>query len=400
MVELTAINKQFLCVLPTLSSSGHSLYDPPLPTLPFDLVAEILCRLPVKLLLQLRCFCKSWNSLITDHKFAKKHLSLSTTRCLHCVSYTGFPYLYVLKSYPLGPVLNNLTTNITEYEYSPYNIHGDHPRLCVDCFVGSCNGILCFTAGIYKISVILWNPSIRKIKEFPLFQKPNWSFTHMAFGFGYDSFNDNYKVVVVLQGLIQDSSGNIACKTEVKVHTSITNCWKNIQEFTFGSILPEQSGKFVSDTINWLAVIDFDGRSPRFIISFDLEKESYQKVLLPDSGGVNVCNFLALFVLRDCLCVTYGDSDFDSVLKDVWIMKEYGNKDSWTKLFTLSCRVDRGVSHISAKPVYLFEDDQVLLKLTGAFNSFVYDSRSGTLKSSDFQNILGVSVESLISPCS
>jgi F-box interacting protein len=222
----------------------------------------------------------------------------------------------------------------------------------------------------------------------------------MSFGFGYDCFNDNYKVVVVLQGLIQDSSGNFACKTEVKVHTSITNCWKNIQEFAFGSILPEQLGKFVSDTINWLAVIDFDRRSPRFIVSFDLEKECYQKVLLPDSGGVNVCNFLDLFVLRDCLCVTYGDSDFDWVLKDVWIMKEYGNKHSWTKLFTLSSSVDRCVSNISAKPVYLFEDDQVLLKLTGAVNSFVYHSRSGTFESSDFQNILGVSIESLISPCS
>ena len=154
MEELTAINKQPLCVLPSLRSYGHSLYAPPLPTLPFDLVAESLCRLPVKLLLQLQCLCKSWNSLITDHKFVKKHLSLSTTRCLHCVSFTGFPYLYVLKSYPLGPVLNNLTTNITEYEYSPYNFHGDHPRLRVNCFVGSCNGILCFT-DVYKNSHIM-----------------------------------------------------------------------------------------------------------------------------------------------------------------------------------------------------------------------------------------------------
>ncbi|MCI54852.1 F-box/kelch-repeat protein, partial [Trifolium medium] len=50
---------------------------PALPTLPFDLVSEILCRLPVKLLLQLRCLCKSLNSLISDPKFAKKHLRLS-----------------------------------------------------------------------------------------------------------------------------------------------------------------------------------------------------------------------------------------------------------------------------------------------------------------------------------
>ncbi|PNX63542.1 F-box/kelch-repeat protein, partial [Trifolium pratense] len=57
-----------------------------LPTLPFDLIPEILSRLPVKILLQFGCVCKSWKSLISDPKFAKKHLSHSTTHSLHCLS--------------------------------------------------------------------------------------------------------------------------------------------------------------------------------------------------------------------------------------------------------------------------------------------------------------------------
>lgn len=67
----------------TLTSS-----PPPLPTLTFDLIEEILCMLPVKLLLQLRCLCKSFNSLISDPKFSKKHLRLSTTRHNLMVTYT------------------------------------------------------------------------------------------------------------------------------------------------------------------------------------------------------------------------------------------------------------------------------------------------------------------------
>jgi len=48
--------------------------------LPFDLVTKILCWLPVKHLLQLRCVCKSWNSLISnDSNFARKHLRFSTS---------------------------------------------------------------------------------------------------------------------------------------------------------------------------------------------------------------------------------------------------------------------------------------------------------------------------------
>ncbi|KAK2406996.1 F-box/kelch-repeat protein [Trifolium repens] len=77
MIEGTSvINNQ---LSPSLASVDH---------IPFDLVEEILCRLPVKFLLQLRCVCKSWNSLISHHKFAKKHLSMSTTRRLHIISYS------------------------------------------------------------------------------------------------------------------------------------------------------------------------------------------------------------------------------------------------------------------------------------------------------------------------
>ncbi|KEH32798.1 putative F-box domain-containing protein [Medicago truncatula] len=45
-----------------------------IPTLPFKLVEEILLRLPVKQLFRLKRVCKSWNSLISNHNFAKKHI--------------------------------------------------------------------------------------------------------------------------------------------------------------------------------------------------------------------------------------------------------------------------------------------------------------------------------------
>lgn len=82
--EITAVNNQ-LSVVTLISPPPPSCDAQTLPTLPFDLIAEILCRLPVKLLLQLRCVCKFWNYLISHPKFAKKHLSMSTTRWIHFV---------------------------------------------------------------------------------------------------------------------------------------------------------------------------------------------------------------------------------------------------------------------------------------------------------------------------
>jgi F-box interacting protein len=135
--------------------------------------------------------------------------------------------------------------------------------------------------------------------------------------------------------------------------------------------------------------------SPRFIVSFDLANESYQKIL-PRIGGEDMCDLWSIGVLRDCLCVTSGD--------DVWIMEEYGNKESWTKLFTVPYMREPAKYHVTIIPIYIFEDDQVILKFNPdhEFNVSLYDSKSGTLKPTNFGDFYfpEVCVESLISPYS
>jgi len=310
----TRKTKLFFFPIGTLTSS-LSLYTLPLQLLPFELVEEILSRLPVKLLLQLRCACKSWNSLISDPKFAKKHLSLSTTHNLHCISYFN---KYIIKSYPLDSIFTNIITTNTAQPYLPFS-HSAY-------FVGSCNGILCL-ADEYSNSIIvrLWNPSIRKEKEFPPLQKPKKErHLMMMYGFGYDPVVDNYKVLVVLRAF-DYNTGNFVDKDKVKVHTLGTSSWENISNFPF--VFPlHHSGQYLSGTINWLAFED-ERKGKFFVVSLDLGSESYQKVLLPDDGEVDAY-IPHLTVLKDCLCMLSGD--------DVWVMKEYRNKESWTKLLTIS----------------------------------------------------------------
>jgi hypothetical protein len=151
----------------TLSSS----YTPLLPILPFDLVQEILCRLPVKLLLQLRCVCKSWNSLISDGKFADKHLSMSkASQDLHhiIISTPSDSFDTLLWDSPIPSVFSALSTSsaITQTQLDCpdvlNNVHVSDLRVC------SCDGILCFT--IEDHFPLLWNPSIRRFNTFPPFE--------------------------------------------------------------------------------------------------------------------------------------------------------------------------------------------------------------------------------------
>lgn len=152
----------------------------------------------------------------------------------------------------------------------------------------------------------------------------------------------------------------------------------------------------MSGTINWLFSKKIkSGRvCPCFIVSFDLAKETFQKISPPSIGGVDVCDLSSLGVLRDCLCVTSGD--------DIWIMKEYAKQESWTKLLTIPYKPEPTNSHVRAKAVYIFEDGQVLLKFIGGVDKclILYDIKRGTLKSTDFRKVPEVCVESLISPCS
>jgi len=179
----------------TFTCNRHA---PTLSALRFELIEEILCRLPAKLLLQFRCVCKSWNSLISNPNFAEKHLRMLTTHRIHTLSFSNLSRKFVLTSYQLHSVFTNVTTNATQLEYPPNNYDEQYPRNNLHYIVGSCDDILCL-ADKYRNFILLWNPSTRKFKEFSPYQRPQTvTMVLMTHDFGYDHVTDNYKVVVVL----------------------------------------------------------------------------------------------------------------------------------------------------------------------------------------------------------
>ncbi|XP_039688407.1 F-box/kelch-repeat protein At3g23880 [Medicago truncatula] len=288
-------------------TAGTITSPPPLPTLPFDVFPEFLGRLPIKLLVQLRCLCKFFYSLIADPTFAKKHLQLSTKR--HHLMITSWNNLAELVEY-VSPIPSVLSTSIvvTHTQLYPPNT-------------------LTIRAGSY----LLWNPSIRKYTLLPPLENHIWT----SLSFGYDHFIDNYKVVVV------------SSEKEVFFNTLGADYWKRIEGIPHYYDICGV-GIFVSDTVNWLAI---DESSSYFIlISLDFE-ESYQQLLLPESEN----DSWTLSAARDCLCVSRTSDTF----MNIWIMKEYGNQESWTKLYIVPNLQDWGF--IAYKDLYISEDDKLLM---------------------------------------
>jgi len=389
---LTTERRNHICLLTLLS---------------LDLLLEILYKLPVKSLMKLKCVSKYLNSIISDPKFAKDHLRLSHTRDYHLVICSpnfisnrkwnlilGKEFYFIDSSLPY--VLNNKTTAIPDT--NPLRANGNILAIIED----SCDGIICFSTRDYNyenFKLVVWNPCTRKFKILPHLENLPYSSasTTIKYNIVYDHFTGNYKVVLVISYEYHMLS-NFG-KIQVRVHTLGTNFWRRIPDFPSDIMgkLKGCAGK-LSGTVNWVIQRYHENGFSFVILSLDLGNESYQEILQPNYELDKPLRCLRVGVSRDCLCVLAHTNTF----LDIWAMKDYGNKDSWTKLFTIPL-VEFHNPDIYANLLYIYEEgDQVLLQI--CYKPFVYNYKNGTIKCLDIQGLPStlfdshVYVESLISP--
>ncbi|XP_058202602.1 F-box/kelch-repeat protein At3g23880-like [Rhododendron vialii] len=255
----------------------------PLPNLPYEINVEILLRLPVKSLLRFR--------LLETTDFHRDFKSCSIP-------------------------------SIMRHEQSDTAASVDWPfvespnRFWIE---GSCDGLVCLHTGKKK-TIFLWNPSTKKYRKLPSITIPyDWS---PGCGLGYDSFTDDYKVVLVLNG----GSNRDYHLNKVAVYTLRADSWRRIADFPH-SIIMAGKGKFVSGALHWTVS---DGSS-KLIVSLDLAKETYGEVSQPDynrDGGL----LSTMDVLSGYLCML---CKYPRAHVDLWVMKEYGKTESWTKLVAI-----------------------------------------------------------------
>ncbi|KAJ7980153.1 F-box/kelch-repeat protein [Quillaja saponaria] len=377
------------------TSSGSSL----LPILSDELIAEILLRIPVKLLLKFRCVCKSWKSLISDPHFVKKHLCMSTidpNSIDHRIMLISERINFTPISCSVSSLYENPSSNVVCLSH-PLN------GCCYRKMAGSCDGLLCLA--ISDNNVLLWNPTIGVSKKLPCLcnewknklpcqGNENQSGCFTVFGFGYDHLIGDYKVVAVFCYVSGADCADLLYKTEVMVCALCTNSWRGIQEFPYCGPCKE-SGKFVSGCLIWIVGCLNDSSNPWKIISLDLGTETYQEVLQPDHGVSNLQPTVG--VLRDCLCITYNH--FTVSDSTVWLMKEYGVKDSWTRLVTVP--YFQNPEYLGNKPLFISENGEVLMQFARIV--VLYNPSTNSFRFPGIQNNIGwidvvVYVESLVSP--
>ncbi|XP_010529479.1 PREDICTED: F-box protein CPR30-like [Tarenaya hassleriana] len=330
-------------------------------TIPMDIVKDIFLRLPPKTLVRFRVLAKPYCDLIDSPDFIASHLdrTLRTNRHL-MILLRGALHLYSVD-------LDSLD-DVTDVEL-PMKTGGP-----TEVF-GSCNGLVGLSNS--PTDLALFNPSTRQIHQLPVSPVglPEGSTIrgYVFYGFGYDSVNKDYKVVRMVQ-FKRDSDDELghSFPYEVKVYSLKTNSWKRIETvpvmiqflfyFYYHLLFRRGYGVLAANNLHWVL-------PPRpglvvgnsVIVRFDLVSEEFDKVPLPEAiGNYDSDIQMDIGVLDGCLCLICCR---DQTYADVWVMKEYGVRVSWTKLFTV--QKPKSVKSLAyMRPLVYSEDrNKVLLEI-------------------------------------
>ncbi|XAR70660.1 hypothetical protein NMG60_11027581 [Bertholletia excelsa] len=288
--------------------------------LPEEVSADILSRLPVKSLLRFRCVSRNWCSLIDRPDFVKLHLNRSIKAKANLCVILRDSHLYSVDFDSLHGAVHAAQMD-------------HHPLWCQDYGTevwGSCNGLLCISNALDTLCI--WNPSTRKSRKLPYasIEIPNLSryCENRIYGFGYDCASDDYKVVriVVLKGLENDSFDY-----EVKVYSLKSNSWHRVEKFPTYPNIKRTAGVLASSALHWVVSSEPELDRVGLIVAFDLKHEKFQLVPPPDFSDMNF--FMNVQNLNGFLAVV---CNYCLARVDIWVMKLYGLKESWTKLISVT----------------------------------------------------------------
>ncbi|PIA38543.1 hypothetical protein AQUCO_02700033v1, partial [Aquilegia coerulea] len=177
-------------------------------------------------------------------------------------------------------------------------------------------------------------------------------------GFGFDFKTNDYKVVRVLQTIeydvqmIMHTERYNQINTQVEVYSLGTDSWTTIDaDLPVLTVRPglNINAPFRKRFFCWLGktthTVPASSSSSSYvelgittIFSFDFSKEVFETMPLPDVySNIGDFNSVRLALLRDNIaCIQWeGLLPWEKFVSNIWVLNEYGVKESWTKLYTL-----------------------------------------------------------------
>ncbi|KAL2324946.1 hypothetical protein Fmac_024004 [Flemingia macrophylla] len=283
------------------------------PLFPDEILVEILRRLPPKSAVRCTSVCKSWRCLIIHPSFISIHHRHSPSSVLlHSGNHLTLPHCrnssaLLLPSFP----------------------HLDSP------VVAFSNALICIAYGEHCQPLIICNPSVRRYVTLPTpSHYPCHYFSYIAFAFDFPKCD--YKVVRI-SCMVDDLSFGLS-SPKVELYSLATGFWRTRHGVApVCCITGDAPHSFHDGLVHWIAKRCVGDGWYVFVLSFCFEDELFREIELPESlswgdavivkvvGGGNGKTLSVYHVSAGSPCSC-----------DIWVMKEYGVKESWNKVFGFS----------------------------------------------------------------
>ncbi|GJZ81295.1 putative F-box domain-containing protein [Tanacetum coccineum] len=215
-------------------------------------------------------------------------------------------------------------SNESFYEYNQWKL------------VGSSNGLVCFSRIRKDALTVINNPWTREVTKLPMAPSLPAELNGMlTMSFGYDSYTDDYKVVMAIEKGLHESL--------IQVLSLKSNTWKLIGQFKylFRHRLP---GILCNGALHWFVYDYSNKKTNRVILSFDLSREEFTAFSEPNDKRYE-SSFTRVGMLEDQLCIFSHNMHNDNDLpRNIWVMRSYNVQESW-ELLSNDCEIKCEVAH-------------------------------------------------------
>ncbi|XP_026431894.1 F-box protein CPR1-like [Papaver somniferum] len=343
--------------------------------LPWDILLDILIRLPLKSIVRFRCVNQSWNNQLKCPKFLKARNDYAVEIGRINLMFHNQNDIYTF----------SYATSLSTCETTCHIEYPDESNEKEIEVLGCCNGLVLLrhvdlmNDASLSCVIILWNPTMNECKRLPnpTTGKQVKDRNYVEYGLGYDEQIEDFKVVRLTQAFYGRWS---VC--DVYVYTLTENSWRRVDSIPIDGVhyprITDMGRWPVNGGFHWTAQLERSNFLHRiFLLRFESETEDLDAVPLPafDENAM-VC----LCVLGGSLCCFCSGTE----VLDVWELKYNGEEEegSWTELFTVKLREHFGQVSIFM-PLKILNNGKLVLGLELAdrcLHIVVYDPKHVTFE--------------------
>ncbi|KAK4259345.1 hypothetical protein QN277_005687 [Acacia crassicarpa] len=285
------------------------------PYLPFEIIINILKRLPIKSIVRFQCVCKDWKNLFKTQSFIAEQAHENPLLLIHAYDYECRRSSLRLFNHKMETVEVLRTPSMDSFSRG-WRI------------IGSSNGLLCLQLNAddedrFPISLCLWNPVSNELREVP---EPLYDYTHTcAVGFGFSRVVNDYKIVRFYNEnfLRKDAvAGKHNCRDWLdcgQVYSLRTGSWKELEmEHIHTQLFSEATS--VDGTIFWFGGTFFYERLV-MLVAFDIATEVFT-ITPMHALSLNVDDLVLLYMLGNKLAMCEGFVFAEPYSFNIWVIEE------------------------------------------------------------------------------